>query len=531
MNLARVVKSEKFTLFIVFAFAFVLRILFLFSLKNDPVFNMPIIDSLEFDRWALDILRGNLLWTTLPNHPPLYAYFLAAIYKIFGYNLPVVTLLQYLLGGLDCILVYFIAKKLTNKAGAVMGSLFMATYWFFIFVQSFLFSENLSLFLNILLMYLLLFLKDNFRKYFICGVVFGLSVICRTDVLLFALFILPWFIIRDIPIKIILRYYLVFIAALILVVGPVILRNYFISKELVMRTQVGASIYIGNNPEFKGASTNLGIGKDWEDFISLPQRTLGRDLKETEADRFFIKETLKIIRQRPGEWIALMGGKIFSLLTGREFLRSEDAYFFNRYIASNLLRVISTRLIFILATAGLILSLASGRRFVLLYAFILSEAFIVFFSLKMRYFMPVVPFLIIFSAYAISRLYESLKNKKLVSALFIVILLCLINILSLFNPLKIASPDISEVYFATAKNYNMRGMRGKAVEYYLYAIELNPRNISAYNDLGVLFLNLKKYDTALVYFEKALSIDINAIKPRLNYQLCRELMSKNKKVK
>ena len=81
--------------------------LFLFSLvKNDPIFKFPVVDCLEFNMWAVQILNGHMLWDTLQNHTPLYAYFLAGIYKIVGYNPPAAVAIQYVLACIGNILIF-----------------------------------------------------------------------------------------------------------------------------------------------------------------------------------------------------------------------------------------------------------------------------------------------------------------------------------------------------------------------------------------------------------------------------------------
>lgn len=531
MRPTEILKSEKATIVLIFFLTFFIRLPFLDAIKNDPAFIMPIVDSYEFNNWALDIFHGQWLWTNLQNHPPLYAYFLAIIYKIFGYHVILVILLQYLLAALSTVLIYKIAKQLINKSVAIISAAFMTSYWFFIYVQSFLFSENLSLPLNIALLYLLIFAKESLQKYFWAGVILGLSIICRSDILLFALLILVWLKRQSPSIKRTLQSYLLFLAGCCLIVGSVVLRNYVISPEPILRTQVGANLYMGNNPAFKGTAIYMEIGNEWQDFIEMPYRELKRRYTETEANKFFLDKTLRIIKEKPRQWLALTGAKIFSVWTGRDLLASEDVYFFDKYMSSDPLAGVSTRLIFLLAIVGLARSFQARQKFLLLYLFVLSVMFIIFFQVKTRYFIPVLPIIIIFSAYAIFQLHTDLRRQRWFHALLTIAALCLLNAVSFANPLEIKPPDHSQTYYAIAKNFHARGMPQEAINYYERALNLNPRNVSAWNDLGVVFLNLKDCARATVYFEKALSINRNALRPRLNYQLCQELMSETREKK
>lgn len=518
--------DERLTIGLIFLATLLIRIPFFLSLKHDPAFLMPIIDSLEFDTWAGEILRGNLLWTQLQNHTPLYAYFLAAFYKILGYSIPLVILFQYLIAAFSNVLLYLIAKKITNKATAIISTIFMATYWFLIYVQSFLYCENLSILLNLLLIYVLINWKNTLKKYLLVGIILGLSVICRPDILIFAVLIYSWLVGFELQRNQIAKFYASFLTGLILILAPVVARNCIISHDLVfLRTQIGANFYMGNNPDFKGTAINLSIGKDWEDFISLPQQALKRGVTESESNRYFINATLKIIKEKPLEWLKLVCAKTFSVLTGRDFLRSEDVYFYDNYMSTSLLSAISTRLIFILAVLGLSISFQNPQRFKLLYIFILSGMFLMLFQIKTRYLMPIVPFLIIFASWALYNLHSSVKNKQWVPVIFTLTTLCFLNLISFFNPLGISAPTYHETYYAIGKNFAERGIIPGAIDYYNRAIKINPRNLSVWNDLGLLYLNTGNYDRALKHFDKALSIDKNARKTQLNYQLCQKLIA------
>ena len=523
-------RKDGLIVLMIFALTFILRLALLPVIENDPIFKFPIVDSLEFNKWAVEILNGQILWDTLQNHTPLYAYFLAGIYFLIGYNPPAAVLFQYLLASLGNVLIFYIARKTTNTPIAIISTIFMAMYWFFLYIQSFLYGENLSLIFNILLISVLIFLKDGCFKYGLGGVLFGLSIICRPDILLFAILIFFWILNNPYSWPTRIKHFGLFSLFWLLIITPVILRNYGISKEFpILRTQVGANFYLGNNPEFKGTIIHVKIGKDWEDFISMPHNYYKRNVSETESNKFYFSETLRIIQQRPREWTNLMASKILSLLTGREFLRSEDVYFYGRYMASSPFSWISTRLIFILGVLGIFISFSKNRDRILLYLIILSNTPIIFFQIKTRYFMPIMPFLIIFASLAIFKLYHYLKTRNWTKALLSLCLLAILNFLSLANPLQLTTPTVYETYYAIAKNFQSIKSYASAEHYYLRAIQGDPLNLSALNDYGVLLLHNREYTKALTYFEKALQIDPHAIKPNLNLRLCQELIAKQQK--
>lgn len=55
-------------------------------------------------------------------------------------------------------------------------------------------------------------------------------------------------------------------------------------------------------------------------------------------------------------------------------------------------------------------------------------------------------------------------------------------------------------------SYYRKGDHDKALEYYRKAIELNPKNDSAWNNLGLIYLDMKDYDNAIKYFREAIEL-------------------------
>ena len=143
--------------------------------------------------------------------------------------------------------------------------------------------------------------------------------------------------------------------------------------------------------------------------------------------------------------------------------------------------------------------------------------------------MPIIPFFIFFSSFALYRLLISIRNKKVLAILSILVAIFVLNAVSFLNPLGITAPNYAETYYAIAKNFVARSYSQHAHHYYQLAIQEDPKNISAINDLGVLFLNEGDYLAARQYFERALKIDPEAEKPKLNLQLCQNLTMKNQK--
>lgn len=122
-------------------------------------------------------------------------------------------------------------------------------------------------------------------------------------------------------------------------------------------------------------------------------------------------------------------------------------------------------------------------------------------------------------AYFISNRYEKIKNKKANKILFQISLLFITLILSIttFNRTKIwentetlwksvlkVYPKSDIAYYGLAYNYDKKGNRIKAKEFYKKAIDLNMHNKKANVNLGNMYYNNNQFDSALLYYQQSI---------------------------
>ncbi|MBP6343506.1 MAG: glycosyltransferase family 39 protein [Candidatus Omnitrophica bacterium] len=502
--------------------AFLIKLHFLWFVHKDPVFAMPVVDSLEFDLWGYQIAQGKLLWDHITNHPPLYAYFLGFIYELFGYSPFKAAVIQNVMASAGLFLLFRIAQRYFNTLTAYLSVILAGTYWFFIYVSTFLFSENLSIFLNIVLVYILTFRKDRPVKYLSAGCVLALTEICRPQMMPFGIAFLFLLWTKDIPRPEKFKFSALFLIPVLVLSFFVMAQNHRVSGQWVLRTQIGANVYMGNDPAFHGTNLHVKIGREWDKFISAPHQHYQRDVTEAESNQYFMDKTWSVIRERPVEWAGLIGSKIFAVLTGLDFLRTEDVYVYDLYFTDTPYFLVSTKLIFILALMGLFFSLQSRRNAGLLYLALIGFVPMFFFPIKTRYLMGFVPFVIVFAGYALAHLYELFQSKQYPQLWKCLVAAGGLAAVSLWNPLGFIRPDVAETVYAIAKNYDGRKNEVMAEKYYLAAIQVDPAHISAYNDLGVLYMNQNKCGRAVPYFESAVRLDPEAVYPKKNLDLCRK---------
>ncbi|HEY5998981.1 MAG TPA: glycosyltransferase family 39 protein, partial [bacterium] len=110
-----------------------LRLWYLSDLVQQPWFGYPLVDSLTFDRTAQQILaQGH---PAAFFRPPLYPYFLAAVYAAAGRSFAVVAIVQSLLGLAALYPAYRLGERWFGRAAALGGAWIGACYPLRIFFE------------------------------------------------------------------------------------------------------------------------------------------------------------------------------------------------------------------------------------------------------------------------------------------------------------------------------------------------------------------------------------------------------------
>jgi tetratricopeptide (TPR) repeat protein len=555
-------KSDKDTIWVmgIFVLALVLRIIYLLQIKNNPHFFSPTMDPLYHDVWAQNIAGGNWMGGKVFFRAPFYAYFLAAVYKIFGHSYIIPRVIQHLIGSLSCVLVYFLAKRLFGRTVAIVAGFIAATYGMLLYFEGELLLDSFLVFFDLLLILLLLKAKDNprFSKWFICGLILGLSAITRPNILFFIPFIWLWIYLvfkRKKAFKTLLVYSASLLLGSVLIISPVTFRNLIVGGDLVLiASQGGINFYIGNNRNADGVSA-IFYREDWQyrDFQQMAEKETGKQMKPSEISNFYYRKGINFHLNDPVQGLKLLTRKLYLFWNRFELSNNQDIYFFRRY--SSLLRILPLGfwLVGPLGLVGMILSLrvvrnsqkarfkkfAHGRENTwLLVLFIFTYMFtVVMFFVPARFRLPAIPFLIIFTGYAVVWLVERVSEKEFSLLRNFVFLLVPFVLLTNSNAYHLNVGDFSQAHFSLGNAYlkqgklNLaltqfdsvlatnpqhsrvhlnRGMvffrRGdykEAEKEFLAELELYPSEAKAYNNLSAIYLEQGLYDQAEVMAQKA----------------------------
>ncbi len=440
-----------------------------------------------------------------------------------------------MIGSLNCVLVAMIGTALFNKRIGIIAGIIASTYPVFIYFDNELLIPTVLIFLVLLGTYLILKLDAaNISKgaWFYTGVVWGLAAITRPNVLLF-LIALPFWIAQKLKKKYAtaLLYCGVGVIAMII---PVTIRNYMVSKEFVLIAwQGGTNFYIGNNPDSDGFTAIIpGTRKTWwggfYDAKMIAEETLGRTLRNSEIDQYWMKQGIQFIVKQPVRALHLFLKKAYLFFGGFEISNNRDIYFFShmtylKFLIFNLpLFQFPFGLLFPLALCGICISLcqrgdwSSSKRktnIVLVLIFIISYAlsFIIFFVCA-RYRLVVIPFLIIFASFAILFFIDTIRNKEYRKLLIPLIVFIVAYVFFNANIFNIQQHNPALNYLTLGVAYKEMGKTDDALESYKRALEFDPHDAEGYSNIGNIYAERKNFTVAKQFYIKAIEIDPSSAK-------------------
>src|SRR3989339_364413 len=468
-SMKKLLKSNWFWPVCIFILALIIRLYIFFKLRGDFWFQTTLIDDYAYNSWAHKILSGDLLSKFSGKFflNPGYPYFLALIYKIFGDKQSIIITLQYLIGSFSCVLVYFLGKKVFNN-----------------------------------------------KIVLISGILLGITTLLRPNIFLFLFFVLIWlWVFLKISILQKIKNTLFFLMGLIIILLPMIMRNWIIEKKftpLPATVSSGINFYIGNNPEAKGTNKPSSFSRPTpeymiQDFQREAEKRLDKvGLKEEEVSEFWFSESLKWIKKEPFKYLKLLFLKINLFINSYEAPGNFTLEIVKKYTNIFGMPLISWGLIFPLGMAGIVLSLFYIKiRFeyniiFYLYSIIYLLTSLLFFVLS-EYRMPITPILILYGAYFIHSIFEKIKERKIKQ--IVISFIMLIILLGISNA-KIGYKEVPEsAHYFMGIILENKGFINEAILEYRKSVESNPMFVQSHINLANIYMKNKKYDIAIRGYE------------------------------
>jgi tetratricopeptide (TPR) repeat protein len=539
---SHIISREKAIFLGIFLFAFLFRLIHILQYKDNPFFTTLLGDPSYYDNWAQKIAQG-LFRGAEPDggelaffRGPVYALILAAFYWIFGHDVLIPRIFQAILGAMSCVLVALIARKLFDRKVAILAGFIAALCGSLIYFDGEILVTSLVVFFNLLVVLLLIgwvkgFENSNFDiknsaiKILGIGLLMGLSAVARPNILLFFAVLLVYLLIRFIKsgirgrsVVIVLS---IFVFGTSLPILPVTLWNLLAGKDFVIISyQAGVNFYIGNNPHSDGRSAIIpGVGTDWDE-VSIAERDLGKRLKPSEVDRYWLKKGFQFIRENPKSSSILFIKKFLYFWNGYEIGNNQETYLFTKQfplLNSLIFRIpllanVSLHIPFgILGSLGILgiwLAWREKKPIAIPFLFLLSYIFgVILFFVSDRYRLPAVPIVIIFSAYALTRVIVWLKKRETKSfGMFLFIFIFLFVLLNL-NLTKPRDFNLANEHFKLGVIYKVNDQPEESIREFNKALEIHPRFPRAHLNLGALHFFQGEREKAVREYQKEIEIN------------------------
>ena len=279
-----------------FLFAFAFRMVYILQSTDNPLFGVPLIDAKVYAEWAGRMAEGVWRWDHVGNYLPVYPAFLALQQIVFGSGPLVSKVIQALMGSLSAVLMAQAAARVWNRSVGLLAGYLLAVYWMLVVFEAEEFAESFSIFFQSLTLWLLI--RFPCRRIYVtaAGFAFALSAGARANLFLVLPFVL-WWLIRQhrSGFRAGLQRAFLFCIGTVVIISPIVYRNYQTSGVPLLRSQVTWSLYSGLAPEFEGLHPPVGIlfDKYMHQSFQAGCRT------EIEIERYWGAKLVETMREEP----------------------------------------------------------------------------------------------------------------------------------------------------------------------------------------------------------------------------------------
>ncbi|MFZ1946686.1 MAG: tetratricopeptide repeat protein [bacterium] len=495
-------RRDRICFLVIFAVAAALRLTYTLTSRHSPFFGHLDLDTKFYDAWARRLAAGDWVGGEVFFMGPLYPYFLGLVYKIFGPSILAAKLVQSLVGSLSAGVIYLLGKECFGSVVGILAGLLAALYVPFIFTDTLLLFPVLATLLNALMLYWLCraSARPSAPAFFAGGVFAGLSAAGNASVLAFMPLAVGYIMLaRKWPPASSFRKALVFAIGVAVVVLPIMVRNYAVGRDVVpLTSNAGLNFYIGNSP----AATGAYVKPEGLDIYTDPagqamaERALGRQLKPSQVSAWWWSRAAAYIDQHPGPFARNMLRKLFFFWSVYEIPQIEHLPFERQYSWVLKIPTPSFGMICPLGILGAALALRRRKEAWLGLLFMLAySASIIAFFVVARYRLPMVPALLVFAAYFIVWLAsQAAKGRWKRVAWAGVAFVCLyiavhVNFYRI-HPLN----GFAQSYYRLGVIYEGRGDQVLALESYRRALDLDDSIVPARVNLGILLSRRGEFD-------------------------------------
>jgi tetratricopeptide (TPR) repeat protein len=413
----------------------------------------------------------------------------------------------------------------------------MATYWAFIYFEGELHAPVIVIGLLLASIQVLALWTERitFRRALFAGLLLGITALMRPSYLLLFPAALIWAFFFIKPGKKWRRLGTAFVGLLVggcIVILPATIRNYIAADEFVLiSSNAGINLYMGNNEEVNGTCPAyipyLGPFRTCYDYPQLKanlERKLGKPMTHSEFSSALAKKAFQFILEHPGKALRLTARKALLLLGPLEVSHNKVVHMDRA--TSTLLSHIPGNfpIAFAFALLGLLFLVVEVRKtrkaeqslpinlqkrwqvskLVVLVIFAWFVSILPFFATA-RYRAPIIPFFLLFAAYAVYQLWHIISSRDIKrAAVWIAVGLGIFIVVSI----NYAGYTIDQArwHYARGCGYAHLKKLDRAADEMRNALQVSPDYPDAHIDFGVILLNQGKTDESIQHLLHALRI-------------------------
>ena len=486
--------------------ALALRIAYIIDISDTPYFKFPMLDPYWYDARARDVLSGDLLASSGSFRVPLYVYYVALAYLVFGFTYFGPLILQALLGALSCALVAIIARKVFGRAAGLLAGLGFALYGMAVYSDGELQPTTLYMALMLGAVYFVLrALEKRSRLYGLpVGACLGLAFLTRPDILPFAVILILVLLLAfrgrggvgvAVPAVTVLVCFMALLG----------IRNHAAFGEFYVFSPQGAvNLYIGNARYADGKAAvapptryPYDVAADpAEDSVTIACRQAaaeetGRMLSDRELSRYYVSRTFSEIGADPVAWIRLVIQKAYYFLNSYE---RSDVKLLPRFIERHSwvlrLPLLNFGTVLVLGAVGIFLAAIRRNRLAWIPAAGVAAYAVntVMFFVLWRFRLPAVPFLLMFAGYGACEVCLLAKRRSWRTLAITAAIAGVVSLVSFSRLWDVREEEWEAHYLINEGGLYARAEQfDRAIEVYNEAIQTDPSNARSYFYLGKVY--------------------------------------------
>ncbi|MCG6156527.1 glycosyltransferase family 39 protein [Rubinisphaera margarita] len=323
-------------LLLVLSVATLVRMVMLWQWFDSPYWEYYRADHAFYKDWGLAIAGGAFSLGRVFEQGPLYAYWLGAIYAIFGDLDWPVLFVQLAAGVHTSCLVYWIGRRLRSEATGIGAGLITGLYGPLIYFELLVMKSWISPWLTVSICLIVLRQLDQVREPAkgwkplispaVVGCLIGLLCLVREN---HVLLLLPAGIAGAVACSACSRWQrmipaTVMLAACLVTTLPATVHNLAVSGRLVWITSGGGEVfYMGWGPHATGYYQNPPFVRpdpflEHEDFRLEASRRFGESVDHLQSSDYWMRTAIKEALTNPGRSVSLVSRKVLILFNDFE---------------------------------------------------------------------------------------------------------------------------------------------------------------------------------------------------------------------